>query len=55
MATWSYINGQLEARNMVGTLLLAIPATPMWAFFPDLLNANRALSQLILTGYGYAK
>lgn len=55
METWTYTHGQLEARNTVGALLLVIPATPMWAFFSDLLNANHALSQLILTGYGYAK
>lgn len=54
MTNWTYASGRLEARNAVGALLLAIPAAPMWAFFADLLNVNRALSQLILAGYGYA-
>jgi len=54
MTNWTYASGRLEARNTVGALLLAIPAAPMWAFLADLLNVNRALSQLILTGYGYA-
>jgi len=54
MTHWTYASGRLEARNTVGTLLLAIPAATMRACFAVLLNVNRALSQLILTGYGYA-
>lgn len=55
MTTWTYASGRLEARNTVGALLLTIPATPIWAFFADLLNVNRALSRLILAGYGYGE
>lgn len=54
MTNWIYSNGQLEARNEAGALLLAIPAAPMWAALADLFNANQRLSRLLLAGYGYS-
>lgn len=53
MTNWTYVSGRLEARNGAGSLLLAIPAEPMWAPLADLFNVNQRLSRLLLAGYGY--
>lgn len=51
MTNWMYTNGRLEARNKTGSLLLAIPAEPMWAPLVDLFSVNQPLSQLLLAEY----
>lgn len=52
MVTWLYSNGQIEAHDDSGTLLLAIAADLRFAPLVDLINAHPPLGELLLHGYG---